>query len=152
MCWCARALVRAPNLVRIAKTAPKKVGGDVELLVCNVHLDATTTHQYRIAQLHALIPHLDEHQHLPCVIIGDYNAEPDSPIAQLLDEFGFSMLSKKGAAKTWPSGNPTWDIDHISYRSSEDVTITGEEVRVVDDRVASDHCPIITTIALWSTY
>ncbi len=80
----------------------------------------------------------------PTVLAGDLNATPDSPPITALAA-KWSLCSGKGLF-TFPADGPRRQIDYILYRPANRFRAT--EVRAIDEKVASDHRPILAVLEL----
>jgi len=69
------------------------------------------------------------------VLGGDFNAEADSPVLKV---FGDRWERVPNAGPTHPADGPRRHIDHVLVRG----LVARGEVRVVKERVASDHRPL----------
>lgn len=106
------------------------------------HLDHTATSRQRLLQIEALDKALSN-QRLPAVLAGDFNATPDSDEMKRI----FGQWTDAGPALdqlTWPSENPTMRIDFVVYRPR--VCWRVVESRVVEEKVVSDHRPILAVL------
>ena len=82
---------------------------------------------------------------LPTILAGDLNAKPGSdPITELEKKWTFAM--KDPAAPSAPSKDPRSRIDYILHRSADPITIV--EHVVIDEPMASDHCPVFAVLEL----
>lgn len=81
---------------------------------------------------------------IPCALMGDFNCYPDST--------PFNILASKWHAVTatplpsWPSDNPTMPIDHCFI--TPDNAWGPATPSIFDERVASDHRPLLVTTSL----
>ena len=107
--------------------------------------------------LHVLVGHFglnpDEHENavktvvanLPearCVLMGDFNMEPDNPILEPVRQRLYDTANLFSALKfSWPSDAPTVKFDYIFV--SPDVTVQDADIPEI---VSSDHRPHIATI------
>lgn len=110
----------------------------------SIHND-WTREDFRVAQVKDLIQGLAEQKHA-VILAGDFNAQPDDKSLALLTKAGFSMVAKKGGRKTFPSPAPKVEIDYFMTRGikfSKPPTCS-----VHDERVASDHRPIVMELSL----
>ena len=71
-------------------------------------------------------------------LMGDLNALPDSEPLRRLMEAGWILPPGKPAF-TVPVDEPTRQIDYVLYRGAVGQAVTVKEVRVLEERVASDH-------------
>lgn len=82
---------------------------------------------------------------LPTILAGDLNAKPDSaPISELKKKWSFALEDKP--APSAPSNAPGSRIDYILHRSADPIRIV--EHHVVNDAMASDHCPVFAVLEI----
>ncbi|GIP26389.1 metal-dependent hydrolase [Paenibacillus sp. J23TS9] len=114
---------------------------DVHMNVYNTHLGLDTTS--RTVQAQEIIDLATSAQG-PKILMGDFNAEPDSPELQLLLNSGLFVNSFQGIedAYTFPFSNPPEIIDYIL--TSPTVQHSNQQVIRTD---ASDHLPIAVDLA-----
>ncbi|MEM1452172.1 MAG: endonuclease/exonuclease/phosphatase family protein [Planctomycetota bacterium] len=119
--------------------------------VANAHLDWLADDARRLAQAGTLAGSLAAAlRNGPVVLGGDLNDVPESPTLRLLAsdaESGGAGLRRIGPDEsTFSSEQPERTIDHFLVGPSSGVwTVSG--VRVVDERVASDHRPVVADLA-----
>ena len=118
------AVVQAPQPFRLA----------------NVHFYATE--QERLAQARTLLEFLDKRHDLPCIIAGDFNSNPDSPVLELFSDW--HIPDKGDDHFTFSSDNPRIEIDFILHRP--DTAFVVREIDVIDEPIASDHRPLIVDL------
>ncbi len=118
-------------------------GGADPISFVSIHND-WTKESYRIAQLRDLLRGLEKRTH-PVVLGGDFNARPGAPSLKLAEDAGFSFLDKSGA-KTFPAPDPKIEIDYFATRGFK--FSTKPLCIVHDERVASDHRPIVAVLPL----
>lgn len=122
------------------------------LLVCEFK-------DYVVACTHLSL-HVDEHRasfdtivneasrwQKPFIIMGDWNDHPDSEfLAKMSERFDFISDCK---TLTFPADKPTECIDYIAvYRQPGAQMAVRKSYRVVDEKVASDHRPLVAEVAL----
>ena len=91
------------------------------------------------------IKELYEDYDLPIILAGDLNATPGSdPISLLTDRWAFA--SENDPKPTAPSVRPRRKIDYIMYKPPDRWSVI--EIRVIDEKVASDHCPVFAVLEL----
>lgn len=78
----------------------------------------------------------------PFVIMGDFNSEPDSEVIKRLQQTFKNIGDLK--QQTYPADEPTERIDYILVANYPDIYAYG--TKVVDEKLASDHRPIVTTL------
>jgi len=91
--------------------------------------------------------HLDHQRDydLPIVLAGDLNAAPGSDPINLLSR-QWSYAAQDNPQPTFPSVKPVRKIDYIMYKPKSRWKVV--EVRVIDEKVASDHCPVFVVLEL----
>ena len=109
----------------------------------SIHNDRTDE-KFRIAQVKDLLKGLAKVSH-PIVLAGDFNAKPGAESLNLVQRSGFIFLDKKGA-KTFPSPKPRVEIDYFATRGFK--FESAPLCTVHDERIASDHRPIVTVLPL----
>ena len=80
----------------------------------------------------------------PSILAGDLNATPDSESMAIL--FKYWTKSFVEDEPTIPSTNPQSKIDYILYRPASRWRVL--DTQVIDERIASDHLPILTVLEL----
>jgi len=119
--------------------------GEASARVANAHLDWLKGDTERLAQARALRAELAT-PGAPVVLAGDLNDTAESATLAVFTS-GESPLERLGPAEgTFPSDGPERTIDHVLVGPAGTWEIT--EVRVVDEKVASDHCPIVVDLRL----
>ncbi len=119
---------------------------NVELLIANVHFDWTDS-DIRVKQAEALLSVLNQYD-LPMIILGDFNARPDSPTLKKFQSAGFQQMQKDKFSFTWNAKNPTVQIDHMVYKNSSHYKIIPQTITVLKEPSASDHRPVVAEINL----
>lgn len=115
-------------------------GWDKPLSLVGIHHDWITS-EIRVSQVTTLLAKLMDTKH-PILLAGDFNAQPGSPSLTALKNKGWKMLRQK-RTPTWPSNKPEQEIDFFFGRGFGPIQF---EEKVIDEKVASDHCPIAVTI------
>ncbi len=93
----------------------------------------------------AIIPAAD----VPVILAGDFNAEPDdASLAPLLSTPGWTDVTPGAAGKSCPADSPKTKIDHILVRPGDSLKLRVLETRVIDEKIASDHRPVLSVIEL----
>lgn len=106
-----------------------------------VHND-WTNEDVRVKQVSALLEALSDKSN-PMILAGDFNGERTDRSMVLLPDDGWQILDK-GGQKTFPSDEPEVEIDFIVKRNLPTASVSHT---VIDERVASDHRPILAVIA-----
>ncbi len=83
----------------------------------------------------------------PVFLTGDWNAGPDSTTLRGLGEF-LTLLSDTSARTYHGKGDSSLCIDYIAVDAAHAADVLVEEFHVVEERVASDHAPIVASVAL----
>lgn len=129
---------------RIAVAAVVSAPGWKPFRVVGTHLDANRDDDLRWLQAQE-IARLFASDPLPTVLAGDFNAVPESRVMKLL----LSKFVDAAAARpepTIPAGRPTRRIDFVLLRPvAAWTTVT---TAVLPEPVASDHRPLLVTLAL----
>jgi endonuclease/exonuclease/phosphatase family metal-dependent hydrolase len=81
----------------------------------------------------------------PMVLAGDFNARPGSdPIRLLTRDWQDATAAEPEPAN--PSDNPRSRIDYIFFRPAGRFRVV--EARVIDERIASDHRPVLAVLEM----
>ena len=80
----------------------------------------------------------------PSILTGDLNEEPDKEGMKVL--FTEWERSFKEDTPTFPSDNPIKKIDYVLFRPANRWRVL--ETRVIDEKIASDHCPVLVVLEL----
>ncbi len=128
---------------RCALAARVQLGGDGPAVVLTgTHLEHAAA-TLRLCQAGKLAPALAAGNDLPAILAGDFNAEPDSPpIRVLLPHWTDATAGKPEA--TWPADVPNVKIDYVFFRPAERWRVVQKQV--VEERVASDHRPLLVVL------
>ncbi|MBN2593430.1 MAG: endonuclease/exonuclease/phosphatase family protein [Sedimentisphaerales bacterium] len=134
----AKAEPRAALEVRI------ELSGGVKMAFVGTHLDHQRDQSNRMMQAKRIME-LYENYDLPIVLAGDLNATPGSdPINLLLGQWSYA--AQDNPKPTYPSTRPARKIDYIMYKPKDRWKVV--EVRVIDEKIASDHCPVLAVLEL----
>lgn len=115
-----------------------------KIIFACTHLDAQAKDTNRFLQI-TKIATLLEKQEYPLIIAGDFNAEPGSRVVNELDKY-FTRSCITNCGFTIPQINPNKIIDYIAFRHSNMFTVT--EHRVIDEKYASDHLPVLAVLKI----
>ncbi|CAN5361453.1 endonuclease/exonuclease/phosphatase family protein [soil metagenome] len=111
--------------------------------VVGLHFDWVSDDTNRYAQAEKLVEGLAGRER-PVVLAGDFNDVPGSRTLELFVKSGWKDAPKSGGATaTFPSENPRVEIDFVMVRGGEP-----DKATVIDERVASDHRPVVADITL----
>lgn len=119
---------------------PGASGAKTRISFVCVHFDWTSPDDARFAQASKLIEILRERTH-PVIVAGDYN---DVRGSRTLDAFAAEFHLPESAGPTFSSDNPRNEIDFITWRGLPKEA----ELKVVQEKDASDHLPIFAVIPL----
>ncbi|HCO92420.1 MAG TPA: hypothetical protein DIU00_00455 [Phycisphaerales bacterium] len=118
--------------------------GGMKMVFVGTHLDHQRDQSNRMMQAERIME-LYENYDLPIVLAGDLNAIPGSDPINLLGR-QWSYAAQDDPWPTCPSVKPRRKIDYIMYKPKGRWKIV--EIRVIDERVASDHCPVFAVLEL----
>ncbi|MHC4824908.1 MAG: endonuclease/exonuclease/phosphatase family protein [Planctomycetota bacterium] len=127
--------------VAVAITVEPDPGHRLRLI--GTHLDHTKDSGDRELQVQALLEML-EGDSVPSLLVGDLNAEPGSVPMQLLLTAGWRP-SDPERLPTFPSVEPRRKIDWILLGPG--VNLQPVAVEALHEPIASDHCPLLVTLA-----
>jgi len=116
-----------------------------EILFIGTHLDHTRDPTDRMAQAGRINELLLPDAGLPMILAGDLNAIPESEAMSVLLE-AWTDAAVNDPEPTSPSDDPGRRIDYVLYRPANDWRVV--EVRVVEEKVASDHRPLLAVLQL----
>ena len=137
--------VRLPegNEPRIALSARIRLPDNQHLTIINVHFDWVRDDGFRFAQAEALTKYLDALK-TPYVLLGDFNDVPESRTLALFKSRAGEAIKPESDRFTFSSTEPTKEIDYIFF--SPAAAWRAREVRVIDERAASDHRPVLAVL------
>jgi endonuclease/exonuclease/phosphatase family metal-dependent hydrolase len=135
-------VIRLPdgNEPRVALLVDVVVDGRDTVSVVNVHFDWVGNDTLRFAQATALTRVLDTLR-TPYILLGDFNDEPGSRTLALFAARATEAQKPPDNHFTFSSTEPTKEIDFIFAAPSTRWRSGG--ARVIDERVASDHRPVV---------
>ena len=116
--------------------------GDIIRFI-GTHLDHTRDETDRINQAKQLVE-LFAKDNRPAILTGDLNALPESTPIQILSMDWSRSFSEN--LPTWPSDNPSKKIDYILFKPAIRWRVL--ETRVINEKIASDHCPVLAILEL----
>lgn len=112
------------------------------LLFLATHLDHRSDDRERFASARAINALIRKRHRVPAILAGDLNDTPDSRVLKRFAQ-EWSRTNEQ-ALPTVPVGRPTRQIDFILVRPAARWNV--REVRVLDEKVASDHRPILAIL------
>jgi endonuclease/exonuclease/phosphatase family metal-dependent hydrolase len=139
--------VRLPDGEEPRTALDVRVAAGVEgrvVSIVGIHLYRTP--EERRAQADSLSRLLEDHEH-PVVLAGDFNSQRGDVVMRALADHGWYVVDKHGEPETFPSDRPQREIDFIMLRPASAFEVV--EHRVIDERVASDHRPLLVVLRLW---
>ncbi len=114
------------------------------LLFVGTHLDHQRDSENRLAQA-AQIKDLYEDSEFPVILAGDLNATPEADVMEfLLNQW--SAAGSQEPQPTYPATEPDRKIDYILFKPAHRWRVV--EAHVIDEKVASDHCPFLAVLEL----
>ena len=138
--------VRLPegNEPRIALSVRVGLPDGRPLTIVNVHFDWVRDDAFRFAQAEGLTKYLDELK-TPYILLGDFNDVPESRTLALFKARAGEAAKPEGDRFTFSSTEPSREIDYIFFAPA--AAWRARDVRVVDERIASDHRPVVAVLA-----
>jgi endonuclease/exonuclease/phosphatase family metal-dependent hydrolase len=139
--------IRLPdgNEPRVAVSVDVRLPDGRTIAVVNVHFDWVRDDGFRFAQAETLARHLDGLA-TPYVLLGDFNDVPGSRTLALFASRAEMARKPEDNRFTFPAPQPEREIDFIFH--SPRTAFTAREVRVIDERAASDHRPVLAVLAV----
>lgn len=128
---------------RTLSVATAELENGVKIKFANTHLDYTRASN-ALSQAKAITEYFADEE-LPLILVGDFNATPDSETINHLDGH-FSRTCRSVCAPTVPVTNPTRTIDFIMFKGPESFTVQSHQV--IEETYASDHRPVLATLLL----
>lgn len=130
---------------RAAAEVVVKIDPHTEITFLATHLDHVDDDTQRLSQARQLNQLFALDDGRTRILAGDFNALLDSrPIQELLGQWADANPSE--GAPTWPSVEPQMRLDYIFYRPQAGIRVV--ESRVIDERQASDHRPVLAVFEL----
>jgi endonuclease/exonuclease/phosphatase family metal-dependent hydrolase len=129
---------------RAALEVRVELPGGAKMTFVGTHLDHQRDQTNRMMQAKR-IAELYENSDLPLILAGDLNATPGSDPIDLLCQ-QWSYAAQQNPQPTHPSARPARKIDYIMYKPKDRWKVV--DVRVIDEKVASDHCPVFAVLEL----
>ncbi|MCP4723642.1 MAG: hypothetical protein GY863_01325 [bacterium] len=115
-----------------------------DIVFVGTHLDHTRNPQDRISQA-SKINDLFGNFTVPTILAGDLNARPESEPINILKE-KWEIAGGNDPEPTFPSSDPQSKIDYVMFRPADRWRVL--EVKVIDEKTASDHCPLLVVLEL----
>jgi endonuclease/exonuclease/phosphatase family metal-dependent hydrolase len=130
---------------RIALAAEVVLPEGDTIVAVNVHFDWIEDDGDRFRQASALTRVLDALPY-PWILLGDFNDEPGSRTLALLQERATEAAKAEGRRFTFSTDDPRKEIDFVFAAPAARWNVL--EARVVDERAASDHFPVLAEVVL----
>lgn len=135
------------NEPRVALSTRLRHPSGQDIRVVSVHFDWVRDDGYRFGQAGVVARHLETLAE-PYVLLGDFNDVRGSRTLDLFESVADHVVLE--GAPTFPSDGPEKEIDFL-FRSRATASRPGWTVRtveVVDEPLASDHCPVRAELVL----
>lgn len=113
-------------------------------VVC-VHFNWVADDTKRFAQASTLCASLDALD-TPWIVAGDYNDVPGSRTLALFDARATNAAKPAGSTATFPADQPEREIDFV-YAAPQGRWLV-QQARVVEEKAASDHRPVLAVLEL----
>lgn len=134
------------NEPRVALFVEVRLSDGSPLTVVCVHFDWVSNDNFRFAQAKALSAVLDTLS-TPYLLMGDFNDEPGSRTIRLFQAHAEEVVKPREAHLTFPAAPaPVKEIDFLFTSPAERWRV--DSVAVVEERMASDHRPVIAVLGL----
>ena len=129
-----------------------------DCVVCTTHLavDSQKARSDSVAIIRKAIASFSSGKDKPVFISGDWNSLPDSDVLKELEKFltvvsdigGRTFHGSSGAGPRDLNGKrpESYCIDYIAVDSAHALQFKASDARVVEERKASDHAPIVVTV------
>jgi endonuclease/exonuclease/phosphatase family metal-dependent hydrolase len=132
------------NEPRVALAVDIALSDSRSITVVNVHFDWVRDDGFRFAQAQRLAGYLDGLTR-PYILLGDFNDVPGSRTLALFERRATLARKPDDNRFTFPAPQPAREIDFIFHAPA--AAFSTREVRVIDERVASDHRPVLAVLA-----
>jgi endonuclease/exonuclease/phosphatase family metal-dependent hydrolase len=124
--------------------------GEPGLVFLCTHLDYRPDERERMASAETINDLAAKYGERLMILAGDLNAEPESRVMRQFEKrwkiAGAKTIEDQSAPLllTFPSGEPVKWIDYVLVRPADRWEVV--EVRVIEERVASDHRPLLAVL------
>ena len=147
--FCNVQQLRLPtgNEPRVALVAEVILPNDERLAFINVHFDWVRDDKFRLSQAKVVQDYIAQLD-IPHILVGDFNDVPGSATLQLFDLSMLEADKPEGKSFTIPSDKPNKELDYVFV--GPDSRWHVESCQVIDEPVASDHCPFSSRLLLKS--
>ncbi len=117
--------------------------GDATIVFFATHLDYRPDDGERLASVEEISALAAPFGDKPMILAGDLNANPESAVMQKLAAAGWQRANVEPLS-TYPAEAPAKQIDFILVQPPDRWQTV--EVHVLDEAVASDHCPLFAVL------
>jgi len=139
------ALPHSPgNEPRAALEVTVELASGDTICFVGTHLEHQRNNPDRIDQTKKLNAVFTRNKY-PTILAGDLNDTPQSQPIQILKKY-WTDASGDNPQPTFSSANPQRKIDYVFYRPTKQWKVV--ESRVICNKVASDHCALLTVLQL----
>jgi endonuclease/exonuclease/phosphatase family metal-dependent hydrolase len=128
---------------RVALEAKIILGKGDTIRFVSTHLDSNRDEKDR-KQQGLKLNELFGQDDIISIIAGDLNATPTSETMKILNSKWSQSFKEK--IPTSPSSNPRVKIDYVLFRPINRWKVV--ETRVINDKIGSDHCPVLSVLEL----
>ena len=129
---------------RVLCVVKVQLPGGKQILFGSTHLDQHRDESNRLLQARTIAGIVKSFT-LPCIIGGDFNADPESQTLNLLDS-ALTRSCRSDCPLTIPTERPVKTIDYILYSPVAGFESLG--VRSIHETYASDHLPVVADIRI----
>jgi len=133
------------NEPRVALAVDVRLPDGGPLTIVNVHFDWVADDGFRFAQAQEVATFLDALGQ-PYVLLGDFNDEAGSRTLGLFVDRAAEAVKPRDNRLTFSSTDPVKEIDFIFMAPRTAWAVS--EVRVIDEKMASDHRPLLGVLTL----
>ncbi len=129
---------------RVLATAQIALPDGKKIVFACTHLDAQPAETNRLLQINKIVEILQAETN-PVIIGGDFNAAPGTNTINALDA-AFTRTCISSCGFTIPATSATKTIDFVAYKPAASFTVL--EHKVIDEKLASDHLPVLAVLKL----
>ena len=109
----------------------------------STHLDQGREEANRLAQA-AQLNAVTVREGMPAILAGDMNSRPDTEVMKVLEAQWTNATTADPSVPPAPDGRPRFRGDYVLVRPAQCWRVI--ESKVLDDRVASDHRPVLVVL------
>lgn len=126
--------------IRTIAAVTAEISKGKKVIFASTHLDLKAPN--RMSQAELIVKHFEKSAY-PMILGGDFNDKPESPVISYMDQH-FTRSCKQNCLPTIPVENPNRAIDFIMFKPAS--IISSISTRVIDEKYASDHLPIVVEL------